>query len=70
LAGLAAPWLAGLLYDARGDYHIALLVATVLSLASAAVAAMLKPGASFEEWAARLAARQAGPSTRPLFGLN
>ncbi len=41
LAGLAAPWLAGLLFDARGDYGLALLLAAGAGLLSAAVAAIL-----------------------------
>jgi len=38
-AGLAAPWLAGALYDRNGDYGAALAVAAGLGLASAIVAA-------------------------------
>ena len=43
LAGLAAPYLAGVLYDYRGDYTAALFVASVLSVLAAAVAALLRP---------------------------
>ncbi len=41
LAGLAAPWLAGLLFDARGDYALSLLLAAGAGLLSASVAAIL-----------------------------
>jgi OFA family oxalate/formate antiporter-like MFS transporter len=55
VAGLAAPWLAGLLYDARGDYTMALYIAMALCCASAVAAATLKPGRSHEEWAEAIA---------------
>ena len=59
LAGLAAPALAGVLFDARGSYTAALTVATALSLGSAVVAATLRPGRSHEEWAAAIAEAKA-----------
>lgn len=37
-AGLAAPWLAGFLFDIAGNYSTALLTAAALSLASAVIA--------------------------------
>lgn len=55
VAGLAAPWLAGMLYDARGDYTMALVIAAGLCCASAVAAATLKPGRSHEEWAETIA---------------
>ena len=55
VAGLAAPWLAGLFYDARGDYTMALIIAAGLCCASAVAAATLKPGRSHEEWVNEIA---------------
>lgn len=42
LSGLAAPYVAGLFYDAYGDYSFALNCAAVLSCVSACVAALLE----------------------------
>ena len=56
VAGLAAPWTAGLLYDANGDYTAALVVAMALCFGSAVAAFLLKPGRSHEEWAAAIEA--------------
>ena len=43
-AGLAAPWLAGFLYDVAGNYSTALLAAAALSLASAVIAHVVFQG--------------------------
>jgi OFA family oxalate/formate antiporter-like MFS transporter len=40
-AGLAAPWLAGYLYDSSGNYYAALLVAAGIGLISAFTALWL-----------------------------
>ena len=42
LAGLAGPWLAGLLYELTGDYMLALLVAATSSMLSVMVAYLIK----------------------------
>jgi len=42
LAGLAAPYLAGVFYDRYGDYTFALIVAAVLSVTSALLAQLLE----------------------------
>jgi len=42
LAGLAAPYLAGVFYDRYGDYTLALIVAAVLSVTSALLAQLLE----------------------------
>ena len=42
LSGLAAPYVAGLFYDAYGDYSFALNCAAVLSCISACIAALLE----------------------------
>ena len=42
LAGLAGPWLAGLLYELTGDYMLALLVAAASSTLSVMVAYLIK----------------------------
>ena len=44
LAGLGAAWLAGLLYQDTGSYALPLAIALALSLASAGIALLLRPG--------------------------
>ena len=41
VAGLVAPWLAGMLFDAAGDYSVALIAAAALGLSSAAIVQLL-----------------------------
>lgn len=44
LAGLVAPWCAGIIYDTRGDYGLAMLIAAAVALLSAASAALFRLG--------------------------
>jgi OFA family oxalate/formate antiporter-like MFS transporter len=43
-AGLLAPWSAGLIYDLRGDYQLAMLIAAVVALLSAVFAGVFRLG--------------------------
>ena len=45
LAGLAAPWLAGALYDSTADYRLALLLASVVAASGLALNVALPSGA-------------------------
>lgn len=49
LAGLLAPWLAGLLYEASGDYRTALALAACVGLVSLLVAGSLRTRASLDQ---------------------
>ena len=44
IAGLVAPWSAGILYDGTGGYRTALVIAAVVALASCASAAVFRLG--------------------------
>ena len=44
LAGLTAPWLAGVIYDWRGDYRLSIGIAALVALLSAASAALFRLG--------------------------
>ena len=44
LAGLSAPWSAGLLYDSSGDYRVALILAALVAVASAGFASRYRLG--------------------------
>lgn len=46
LAGLVAPWCAGMIYDTRGGYGLAMLVAATVALISAASAGLFRLGKS------------------------
>ncbi len=41
-AGLVAPWSAGLIYDLRADYELAMIIAAVIALGSAVCAACFR----------------------------
>ncbi len=43
-AGLLAPWSAGLIYDMRGDYQLAMVIAAVVALLSAVCASLFRLG--------------------------
>jgi OFA family oxalate/formate antiporter-like MFS transporter len=43
-AGLLAPWSAGLFYDLRGDYQLAMVIAAVVALLSAVCAGVFRLG--------------------------
>jgi len=43
-AGLLAPWSAGLIYDLRGDYQLAMVIAAVVALLSAVCAGVFRLG--------------------------
>jgi predicted MFS family arabinose efflux permease len=43
-AGLLAPWSAGLIYDLRGDYQLAMLIAAIVALLSATCAWVFRLG--------------------------
>jgi OFA family oxalate/formate antiporter-like MFS transporter len=44
LAGLAAPWCAGVIFDLRGDYALAMLIAALVALLSAVCAGLFRLG--------------------------
>jgi OFA family oxalate/formate antiporter-like MFS transporter len=44
VAGLLAPWCAGVIYDARGEYDLAMLIAALVALLSAVSAAFFRIG--------------------------
>jgi OFA family oxalate/formate antiporter-like MFS transporter len=46
LAGLAAPWCAGVIFDLRGDYGLAMLIAALVALLSAVCAGLFRLGKS------------------------
>ena len=43
-AGLAAPWCAGVIFDLRGDYGLAMLIAALVALLSAVCAGLFRLG--------------------------
>ena len=44
LAGLVAPWCAGFIYDVRGEYGLAMLIAALVALVSAGSAGLFRLG--------------------------